>query len=55
MKRHIPTTTPFVPDIATGMSIAFIQLDFRRSQLSAYGPGAMSRLRIRAGSLKADS
>jgi len=24
MKRHIPTTTPFVPDIAVGMSIAFI-------------------------------
>jgi len=25
MKRHIPTTTPFVPDIAFGMSIAFTQ------------------------------
>jgi hypothetical protein len=24
MKRHIPTITPFVPDIAAGMSIAFI-------------------------------
>jgi hypothetical protein len=23
MKRHIHTTSPFVPDIATGMSIAF--------------------------------
>ena len=45
MKRHIPTISPFVPAIAAGMSIAFIQLDLFAA-LRRYGPGREPALAV---------